>query len=296
MGGGVVRILEPGDEVLLEAFLLPRIESSMFLIGNMRDSGLRDGGQPYEGSYAAVLQSGRVVGVVGHFWNGVLVFQAPGSEDPLWRAAAKASGRGVAGLIGPSDQVEVARRALAVPATGVQLDTEERLYSLALEDMVVPEALSSGEVAGRRIGPADVELMTAWRVAYDVEALGATEGPEAWAANREGIERSLKAGRTWVLERQGEAVSCSSFNTGIAEAVQIGGVWTPPELRRRGYGRCVVAASLLDARAEGVETGILFTGEGNVAAQRAYEALGFRHIGDYRIVLLDPPVEPGLEG
>ena len=61
---------------------------------------------------------------------------------------------------------------------------------------------------------------------------------------------------------------------------------TPPELRRRGYARAVVAASLLDARAEGAERSILFTPVENIPAQRAYEALGYRHIGDYRLFLL----------
>jgi predicted GNAT family acetyltransferase len=46
---------------------------------------------------------------------------------------------------------------------------------------------------------------------------------------------------------------------------------------------------LLDARAEGVTTSILFTGINNTPAQRAYVALGFRHIGDYRLMLLPPP-------
>ena len=81
----------------------------------------------------------------------------------------------------------------------------------------------------------------------------------------------------------------------IREAVQVGAVWTPPELRSRGYGRAVVAASLLIARSEGVETAILFTGEDNVPAQRAYEGLGFRHIGDYRLVLLRAGRAPRLE-
>ena len=76
----------------------------------------------------------------------------------------------------------------------------------------------------------------------------------------------------------------------IKEAVQVGGVWTPPELRRRGYGRCVVAASLLDARSEGVEKAILFTPERNIASQKAYTALNFQHIGDYRLVLLKSPL------
>ena len=67
-----------------------------------------------------------------------------------------------------------------------------------------------------------------------------------------------------------------------------GGVWTPPELRGRGYGRAAVAASLLDARADGVGRSILFTGDDNVPAIKAYAALGYRLIGDHRILLLKP--------
>ena len=75
----------------------------------------------------------------------------------------------------------------------------------------------------------------------------------------------------------------------MTEIVQVGGVWTPPEFRSRGYGRGAVAASLLSVRTEGVQTAILFTGEENIPAQKAYEALDFHHIGDYRIILLKEP-------
>jgi ABC-type sugar transport system substrate-binding protein/N-acetylglutamate synthase-like GNAT family acetyltransferase len=115
-------------------------------------------------------------------------------------------------------------------------------------------------------------------------------GPQLWERCRGSVERSLDRGRTWVLEDRGEPVACSSFNTAIKEAVQVGGVWTPPELRRRGYGRAVVAVALLDARREGVEKAILFTGESNFAAQKAYVALGFQHIGDYRLMSLRAPL------
>ena len=81
-------------------------------------------------------------------------------------------------------------------------------------------------------------------------------------------------------------MASTSFNAETREAVQVGGVWTPPDLRGRGYGRAVVAVSLLDARAEGVGRAVLFTGDSNVPAIRAYAALGFRRIDDYRIVLL----------
>lgn len=42
-----IRVLQPGDEAALEAFLLPRIDSSMFLVGNLRAAGLDDNGERY---------------------------------------------------------------------------------------------------------------------------------------------------------------------------------------------------------------------------------------------------------
>jgi uncharacterized protein len=55
---------------------------------------------------------------------------------------------------------------------------------------------------------------------------------------------------------------------------------------RQGLARCAVAASLLDVRDEGVELAILFTGDDNVPAQRAYGALGFERVGDFRWVVV----------
>ena len=172
------------------------------------------------------------------------------------------------------------------------MDEQEGLYSLALNDLVVPEILKSGEVTGRRARPEDVELLTEWRIAYSLEALGAEDSPALHKQSRENIEYGVSAGVSWVLERNSELVANTSFNATIKEAVQVGGVWTPPELRGNGYGRAVVAISLLDARAEAVEKAILFTGDENVPAIRAYTALGFRRIGDYRLLLLHEPLQP----
>jgi predicted GNAT family acetyltransferase len=194
-------------------------------------------------------------------------------------------------LTGPNDQVTAAKEALQMDGSNTQLDETENLYSLQLEDLIVPGSLSSGQVRGRRIEPRDLERVTQWTIAYSIEALGEKDSPQLWQRCRASVERSLEEGRTWVLEDHGHPVACSSFNSAIKEAVQIGGVWTPPELRRRGYGRSVVAASLLDARLQGVEKAILFTGESNIAAQKAYVALGFRRIGDYRIILFRTPLQ-----
>ena len=72
----------------------------------------------------------------------------------------------------------------------------------------------------------------------------------------------------------------------LPDAVQVGGVWTPPQLRNRGYARAVVAGALLAVRAAGVRRSVLFTAEANLPAQRAYAALGFTRIGDWALIFL----------
>jgi uncharacterized protein len=284
------RQLHSGDEALLEAFLLPRLETSMFLLGNMRASGLEYNGGRYSGDYVAAFEDDRITAVMAHFWNGIVVTQAPTHLDLLWRETLRASGRPLQGLIGPHEQVHALKSTLDLTSVAPQLDQRELLYSLPLEALVVPEALRTGAVTGRRVERRDVDVLARWRVGYEIETLGAEETEQLWAEERAMAERVVEAGDTWILEAGGQPVATSAFNSRITEAVQVGGVWTPPELRRRGYARCAVAQSLLDARAEGAQKAILFTGENNIPAQKAYTALGFRHIGDYYLFMLREPL------
>jgi len=283
-----IRILQPGDEAALEAFLLPAIDSSMFLLGNMRAAGLCDQGRPLEGTYAAALDGHAIVAVAACYWNRNLVLQAPAHLPEVVRAAASSVHRPVRGVIGPSDQVAAAWEVLGIDPHAAQWDEEEKLYTLALDDLVVPAALGEGRVRARRIEPCDLELVTAWRVAMRIESMNEEDTPRLRESTRASVERGLARGEVWLLEDNGRPVATTAFNATLAEAVQVGGVWTPHERRSRGYARAVVAASLLDARAAGVARAVLFTGQENLSAQKAYEALGFRHVGHYRLVLLRP--------
>jgi ribosomal protein S18 acetylase RimI-like enzyme len=259
-------------------------------MGNVRAAGLVDRGDPYQGTYAAAFARSDIVGVVAHYWNQNLVLQSSICLETLLQAALQASGQPVGGLIGPSEQVAAARGMLGLADADARLDEVEKLYSLRLDQLTIPEKLHSEQVIGRRAEPRDLDVLTRWRIAYSLEALGEEDTEELRDRSRSVVRRFVDAEQTWVLEDQGEPVASSSFNSVIREAVQVGGVWTPPAFRRRGYGRAVVAASLLDARDEGVTTSILFTGRENVPAQKAYEALGFREIGSYRILLLREPL------
>jgi uncharacterized protein len=274
--------LAPGDEARLEAFLAGLAETSMFLRSNLRRAGLTFGGAPYEATYvASVDPAGRIDGVVAHAWNGNLLLQAPAGVEPLVRAAVSASGRRVAGMVGPWEQVTRARFALGPAAGALQMESREDLFRLDLHDLVVPASLARGDVACRKPRPDELAGLADWRVDYMVEAMGAAGTPATVASAHEQIERVARDGVSFVLESAGELVSCANYNATLPDVVQIGGVWTPPALRGRSYARAVVAGSLLAARAAGVGHAILFTGQDNPAARAAYVSLGFRRIGEY---------------
>jgi ribosomal protein S18 acetylase RimI-like enzyme len=282
-----IRTLSSGDEAALEAFLVPHAASSMFLRGNARAGGLVDRGEPLQGTYVAAIENGAIAGVAAHFWNGMLVLQAPGPGvlEPVARAAVARSGRELRGLVGRERQVEDTRTSLGLRNRPTVLDSREGLYELRLDRLEVPEPLAAGRLSCRAPRRDELGLVTRWRVAYSMEALGIADGPDLAASARAEIGRLQREGSQWIVLDGGQPVSYSAFNARLPDIVQVGGVWTPPELRGRGYGRAVVAGSLLDARAAGVDRAVLFTGEENRSARAAYEALGFRVVGDYALVI-----------
>jgi len=128
----------------------------------------------------------------------------------------------------------------------------------------------------RRVTPEDVEVAAQHRSAFIVEALGGrpTDSREAVAA-----------GNYFVLRIEGRIVGCGCFNAQLPDCVQLGGIYTPPAERSRGHARRLVAGMLREARGKGVTRAVLFTNHDNVSAQRAYEAIGFKRVGDYGLVL-----------
>jgi RimJ/RimL family protein N-acetyltransferase len=282
-----LKTLSIGDEARLRDFLSPHEASSMFLLANSHAAGLVDRGQALQGTYVAAVDAGRWIGVAAHFWNGMLVLQAPNSLtlEPVARAALLRSGRELRGLAGPRAQVDGALEALGFEGRPTSLDSREKLYELALEDLRVPDALASGRLLCRRPRAGELELLAAWRAEFSIESLGLADGDDLRAVSRAELARQNADGAVWILADGDRPVSHTAFNARLPGVVQVGGVWTPPGLRGRGYARCAVAGSLLEARRGGAKRAVLFTAEENAPARAAYEALGFRVIGDYGLVI-----------
>lgn len=83
----------------------------------------------------------------------------------------------------------------------------------------------------------------------------------------------------WLLEQDGEAVSTVA-GTFVDDTVSLWAMATPEHLRRRGYAKAVLSASLADARSCGAATGLLgATPDG----QPLYENTGWRTFESWQV-------------
>lgn len=284
------RILAPGDEAALTPFLEARSDSSLILRSNLATGGLTDRGAPSQGTWAGAFDGASLIGVVAHFWNGVLIHQA--AEElvvPLGQMAARATGRPIKGLLGPWAQVAAARRGHGLEEAATGLRSKEELMALDLEALQVPSQLTSGEWVCRTGHPEDFEALVHLRAEFRLKAIREKEHPGLRAECEAEVRRGLEARSFFLLLDRGAPVSTCVYSGRMPDCVQIGGVWTPEALRGRGYARAVVAGALLHAQSEGVRRSVLFTGEQNHAALKSYRAIGYARIADYGIIYFREP-------
>jgi RimJ/RimL family protein N-acetyltransferase len=277
------RLLTSADVAVADAFLAAHRDSSMFLRANIRRAGLVDRGEMYQATYLATVEAGDITGVAAHCWNGMLLLQAPRHAPELAQACVAATGRPVTGFAGPVNQVVEARQALGLEQVEAAVDGSEALFALDLQAVIVPASFSDGTVICREPRPDERDTLCAWRVAYDVELLGATDTPAQRGHSAAFLDAQLAEHNAWVALAGGALVSLSAINASLPDIVQLGGIYTPPEYRGRGYARAAVAATLLAARERGASRAVLFTN--NPSAIRCYEAVGFERTGDYSLVL-----------
>lgn len=177
---------------------------------------------------------------------------------------------------------------LGVAEQDFAVNAREGLYALALDALHMPDPAANGYLRVALAREAGPEILTDWIRAFEIEGLGAAEGPKLEATVAERVDGFMTRDDIWVLVHGDTPVCLSGFNATLPEIVQIGPVWTPPPHRNRGYARHLLAATLAAARERGVVRATLFTQ--SPAATKAYEAVGFRRIGTYRIALLRDPV------
>lgn len=281
----MIRRAENEDLPAIERFLARHQSTSMFLSGNLRDQGMNRTGHPKAMTVWITETAGEVSNVFGYAEAGYFVFEAPNFTAQHYAGLRSClAGYQIWGLNGVAKQAAQVLEALQISLATVSMDEVEPHYHMDLNSLVIPEGKGRLRIAS----DADLDWLVDWRIASEVEILGGLDCTQNRDRARAALEDLMGDNRVCVLEQDGVAVAMTAFNAVLPGIVQVGGVYTPPDLRGNGYARCAVSRHLEKARATGVKEAILFAA--NPAASRAYEAIGFRLVGRYRVVNFAHPV------
>jgi RimJ/RimL family protein N-acetyltransferase len=158
---------------------------------------------------------------------------------------------------------------------GVELGMSQLMYRL---DAVVPPPPADGKL--RLADTGDRELLCEWFDAFVREA-GAVGGDIGAAVDRRVADGSL------YLWEHTDAVTMVGVVPAVAGVVRVGPVFTPPELRRRGYATNCTAAVSQRALDAGARACMLFTDEANPTSNGIYSRIGYRPVAtasEYRFL------------
>lgn len=273
----MIREAGPGDEVALEAFLALYPATSMFLRGNLAAHGLGATDSPNATAFYLYQANGSVRAVLGMTQAGMALCQLGDVPEALPSLVPALSGKQLVGLSGEATQIGWLIEALGLGQADYRMNHVEPLFHLDL-------ARLSGN--GDRIRPPvaeDQPLIGAWLRTYLIETGLGLDGPSI----EDRAARAVSVGLIRFLLEDGQPVAMAAINARAGNAVQIGGVFVPPEARNRGLGRRATRALLAEAQAGGAADAFLFSN--NDAASRAYRSIGFTQVGNYRIALLSRP-------
>ncbi|MGH2429631.1 MAG: GNAT family N-acetyltransferase [Candidatus Limnocylindria bacterium] len=155
-----------------------------------------------------------------------------------------------------------------------RIELEERIFRLA---RVIPPRPTPG--SWRLAADRDRQILADWFVAFVEEAAPESPRPDDLDA---AVDRWIRRiGRTMYLWEDGDrVVSLVGAGGETPNGIRIGPVYTPPELRRRGYASALTAAASQDQLDAGRRFCFLFTDLANPTSNKIYQAIGYEPVGD----------------
>ncbi len=186
--------------------------------------------------------------------------------------AARRLGR-LPGWMGPAPEVRDFTEAwVRTGGHSAALAMAMRIYVL---DTVPPVPNVPGRL--RPAVLADADLLAAWRGAFIGETgAGGTETTD----NRAAVERHISGESLRVWEQDGRVVSVVHAGAGAPDSARIGLVYTPPDLRGRGYASACVAAFSAELLRGGRRYCYLYADLANPVSNGVYRRIGYRPVAD----------------
>ncbi len=267
------------DEFLAVAgdFLVAREAEHNLMLGicsSVRASPGRFGEDPP--TFATVTDAGRIVAATLRTppHNQVLSWtDAPEAVDALVDALRDAP---LPGMLGPKEPAaRFAARWTNLTGQAARIEVAERIFRL--ERVTPPARPASG--TWRRAEPRDRELLLRWWLAFLAEAMPEDPPPTDPGAV---VDRWMASDHQWIYlwQDSGQVVSLVGSGGETPNGVRISPVYTPPELRNRGYASALTAAASQDQLNRGRRFVFPFTDLSNPTSNKIYRAIGYEPVCD----------------
>jgi RimJ/RimL family protein N-acetyltransferase len=161
------------------------------------------------------------------------------------------------------------------------LDRRETAYALRPGRLVEPPG--GARAAVRRATPQDLEAL----VVAARESLREEQRPDPFIGDVEAFRRWVegRVSHARVVEAEGRIAFTGYADVRRREGWLIQGVYTWPQMRRRGLATAGVSGLCREAFAAGADHVQLTVVDGNQAGQRLYEGLGFEAFAVLRTIL-----------
>jgi GNAT superfamily N-acetyltransferase len=196
-------------------------------------------------------------------------------------AELAASGRPVLGVNAEQESAAAYTAAWQQRTRGdARLHRRMRLFRLA--DLLPPDRWPEG--SARLAAERDRGLLIAWFDAFAREVDDLAGQDHALA-----VDERLSYGGVTVWQAGGAPVAIAGVSRSVAGMVRVGPVYTPPELRGRGYGGAATAAVSQAARDVGAQEVVLYTDLANPTSNDLYQRLGYRPVEDRVVLSYQPP-------
>jgi len=280
-------LADVGEQSLPAArtFLETHVETSLFLLSNIRAFGTRLGESLYSGNVKCFRDNSGIKAVFCLTRGGSLLAQTAGDArlaHPILEAV-RAEHIPVRGVLGEWTITRAICDELQRAGWRPSLASKEILYRLTLSharlrgDRNTTVKLLTGEDEVQW-----EELTTAFVKEERLPLQGTEEQRKA------AFLRSCRLNHWWGAWDGDLIVSLAGITALHERTAQLGGVFTRPAYRRRGLNRAVLERLITDARDhQGLSRLFLFTGEDNVAARQMYESLGFERFGYFGLFFGD---------
>lgn len=176
------------------------------------------------------------------------------------------------GVLAPSEDAESFARAWS-DATGESAEISMRQRAFELREVKLPGA-TNGDLRPATMG--ELDLVTDWCYRFMVDAFGEGDIERA----REIVELRIADGAIYLWEKE-RPVSMAMKTRPTRRGISISFVYTPPELRKRGYATACVAELSRQLLESGREFCSLFTDLSNPTSNHIYQEIGYRPVADF---------------